>query len=349
MLKRVLSRFFLGRNQPEWFVRDTCGRICAYITWGLILWGQFVVFYVILPPWFWTDSLRHDIIMQKVPRDGGQIFDSHGRVDIQAQRQRSIQDKQALLLLEEHNSAVSQDLLGSSLTATLHGILFFILSLFAMTAHVRAMFSDPGVTELNNADPESIAAMNLPSGTSVYKCTKCSAIKPTRAHHCSTCRRCIKRMDHHCPWINNCVGENNQKYFVLFTFYICAISLHALVMVVMRFFSCTNHSWKSELCSVRSPAMTAACLISLTFEACLFFLFTAIMFCTQVYAICADETGIEQLKGDMSDRQHRSNTKTKKSKMLNFKSVFGDKVSIKWAIPFATPEWAKRDMSLYCV
>lgn len=69
------------------------------------------------------------------------------------------------------------------------------------------------------------------------------------------------------------------------------------------------------------------------------------MFGTQIYAICADETGIEQLKNDMS---HKMN-KRKNSKCLNFKSVFGDKFSFRWFIPFYDPKFAKTDISLYAV
>ena len=53
-------------------------------------------------------------------------------------------------------------------------------------------------------------------------------------------RRCVRKMDHHCPWINNCVGENNQKFFVLFTFYIAIISLHVIALVAVLFVDCIS-------------------------------------------------------------------------------------------------------------
>lgn len=218
-------------------------------------------------------------------------------------------------------------------------VIFNCLAFLALASHFKSMTTDPGAVPKGNATKEKLESMNLQPGEIVYRCTKCYSIKPERAHHCSVCKRCIKKMDHHCPWINNCVGEYNQKYFVLFTFYIASISLHALLLVLFQFVKCSSDQWSD--CSFFSPPATIMFLVSLTFEGLLFFLFTLIMFGTQIHAICTNETGIEQLK---KEKQWKSS-----NTWLNMRSVFGDQFSSAWFLPFGDPIIAKEDVYQYIV
>lgn len=224
--------------------------------------------------------------------------------------------------------------------SVINGVLFNLLAFLALASHCRAMLTDPGAVPKGNATKEFIESLQLKPGQVVYKCPKCCSIKPDRAHHCSVCKRCIRKMDHHCPWVNNCVGENNQKYFVLFTMYIALISLHALIMVGFHFLHCFEEDWTK--CSYFSPPTTVILLILLCFEGLLFLIFTSVMFGTQVHSICTDETGIEQLKKE--ERRW-----AKKTKWMNMKAVFGHPFSLGWASPFATPDPGKADPSQYVV
>ncbi|CAJ1061403.1 palmitoyltransferase ZDHHC3-A isoform X1 [Xyrichtys novacula] len=208
----------------------------------------------------------------------------------------------------------------------INGTLFNTLAFLALASHLRAMCTDPGAVPKGNATKEYIESLQLKPGQVVYKCPKCSSIKPDRAHHCSVCKRCIRKMDHHCPWVNNCVGENNQKYFVLFTMYIALISLHALVMVVFHFLNCFEDDWTK--CSTFSPPATVILLILLCFEGLLFLIFTSVMFGTQVHSICTDETGIERLKGETG--------KWGKVPCREAMQVaFGGPFSLSWCSPFS--------------
>ena len=42
-----------------WFVKDVCGVVCAFITWGLVAYASFVIFFVILLP---EPNVTHSIV-----------------------------------------------------------------------------------------------------------------------------------------------------------------------------------------------------------------------------------------------------------------------------------------------
>ncbi|KAG5674599.1 hypothetical protein PVAND_004553 [Polypedilum vanderplanki] len=219
-------------------------------------------------------------------------------------------------------------------------IIFNGATFLAISSHLKTMFSDPGAVTLGNATKENIQQMGFREGEIIFKCPKCSSIKPNRAHHCSVCKRCILKMDHHCPWVNNCIGERNQKFFVLFCCYIALISIHALFLCCNQFAMCIKHEWKE--CSTFSPPATVVLLLFLIFEALLFAVFTIIMLGTQLTAIWNDETGIEQLKKEEARW-------TKKSKWKSIESVFG-RFSLLWFSPFSSPNIkTKMESCLYPV
>jgi len=217
----------------------------------------------------------------------------------------------------------------------INGILFQIWVFLAYSSHIKTMLTDPGAIPKGNATEEHIQRLGLRDGQVVYKCAKCCSIKPDRAHHCSICQRCIRKMDHHCPWVNNCVGESNQKFFVLFTLYVAATSVHAFGWGIWQFIYCIGSDWKNPGCSAYSPPVTTVLLIILLFESLLFAIFTLVMCGTQIHAICTDETAIEQLKREQAKWEKRDRWKS-------LQVVFGGRFSVSWLNPFVEPYVSKR-------
>lgn len=218
-----------------------------------------------------------------------------------------------------------------------HAILFSAMSFLAASSHLRAMTTNPGTIPRGNFTDENVKNLGLKAGDVVVRCTRCECIKTDRAHHCSTCKRCVKKMDHHCPWINNCVGETNQKYFVLFTFYIMAISAYAMILSIQYIFQCSDKDWKD--CAYFSPPTTIIFIVFLIFEGLLFGLFTLVMFCTQINSVIYDETGIEHLK-----KESREKNGTWKDRL---KETFGGDFGVVWFSPFAASTSNSRKRTEY--
>ena len=320
MDSKTITKTCVGRKMSRkvhcgilWLIKDCCGMFCAVLTWFLIGYAEFVMWFVIYP---------------------------------------------------------------SKAVSLWNLILWQIFSFLAFFSHCRAMLSDPGAIPIGNCTMENLRrlgytgqpkAPDQDQPTIIYKCPRCACIKPEKSHHCSICRRCIFKMDHHCPWVNNCVGMLNQKFFILFTLYICLMSAHAIIIDLQFLFTCFGHidphasSREPGVC-LRPPRpgtddeshyitlSTGIILVIFNlFEAVIFSLFTAIMCGTQIHALCTEISSIDQLKRLDAEQgksemnwaaetlqKARQNKQEKESCMTPLMEAFGDKhpPNFKWLSPF---------------
>ena len=151
-------------------------------------------------------------------------------------------------------------------------------------------------------------------------CSKCVSFKPLRTHHCQFCA-CVVRYDHHCDWIDNCIGVRNTKIFLLFLWYITAIIIHYLTMVIRMMLSV-------EFVTIKAPALSNVAVL-LAFN-----IYTVIAVALLFFAgfFCASTT-VQTLKNQTTmEAAYIDGNPFHKSYIKNIKDVMGDNMLL-WFIP----------------
>ena len=239
--------------------------------------------------------------------------------------------------------------LSISVWGIVHLVLFNTCAVLGIVSHVRAMTTDPG------AVPPGAVPLDAhgPGAKARHMvCRKCDSYKPPRAHHCSICGRCVIKMDHHCPWVNNCVAIGNHKFFILFVFYVLAISVYALALIGGRFYFCggllggggrrsrlrgaaklhkvvASHEAGTGSCAMyHASAGGTLAVVGVVVEAILFGLFTMCMLCDQWTTVLTAQSAIDRFKGEGKEL-------AKRSACVNLTEVFGGlpQFHFHWLLP----------------
>ena len=164
-------------------------------------------------------------------------------------------------------------------------------------------------------------------------CEKCKLAKPPRAHHCKVCNVCILKRDHHCFFANTCIGYYNQRYFVVFLFYMtlgCCVGLW-LETEYIRWKMAEASWWEFPLPMTLYKYFTGQIPLYFLFIMCHMHSFFPVgflclgLFVSQIWVISMGKTSYEVRK--------KLRIKSVRDPMYNFQSVFG----AFWLINFIFP------------
>ncbi|XP_013395643.1 palmitoyltransferase PFA3-like [Lingula anatina] len=209
----------------------------------------------------------------------------------------------------------------------------------------RRKDADKNVNSSSAGTPEMDAKSPLHSETEEINttvCDSCNALAPKRSHHCLLCNECILKRDHHCFFMCTCIGFYNQKYFILWCFYMFIGSFYSLVIIAMylkKYFNIsfgmfslltllpnTLYGWWFE-----SSVIPYQLLIVGVFYACLTCgLAAAGFFYWQLYIVLQGQTTYEAWKGIL--------TYSNSEMLCNFKDVFGPFWYISIFLPLPLPQ-----------
>ncbi|XP_070578718.1 palmitoyltransferase ZDHHC22-like [Ptychodera flava] len=72
-----------------------------------------------------------------------------------------------------------------------------------------------------------------------HHCITCQHHIPPKAHHCPLCNCCILKREEHCFFIGRCIGYRNQRFYIVYCFYVACGSIFGIVYAVLYI----NHTY----------------------------------------------------------------------------------------------------------
>lgn len=158
-------------------------------------------------------------------------------------------------------------------------------------------------------------------------CPKCHIIRVPNVHHCPECHRCVYMLDHHCIWLNICIGQFNQKFFILFCFYLLLTSLIGLGMN-MKYLIIINPL------SMLANYLRGLSVFTTVFFNVAFILFTVKLLFDQYSNIDTNTICNDTLLTINIDFDNKQCTMVEiRSRLEVIYEIFGSKLSLWWFVP----------------
>lgn len=166
------------------------------------------------------------------------------------------------------------------------GAIISVLLYMSMWSFLMTVLSDPGYVPIG-ARP---LGKTIAAGAPLALCAICQTYKPTFAHHDGVSNRCVSRMDHFCQWTNNAVGAKNQKYFLLFCFYLNVTSTYSVIIFVINLVLCSN------IICIEIPLNQIILVRTMAVLMIVCLLFTSTVLVSQIYGIWTGLGLIDRMK-----------------------------------------------------